>query len=136
MSTTWDNQSMRREQFMAPGWYIDPADPRVQRRWDGYGWTADAVPAPQQRPSAQRSGLASAAGDTVREIYRRNSASLIALMVCALYLVVDNYMNFVMFGLIPISLSVQAIRRREPLFIAAAAVTAVTVAAPFVLLQR
>ncbi|MBF6332729.1 DUF2510 domain-containing protein [Nocardia transvalensis] len=133
MSTTWDNHSPTSEQFMAPGWYIDPADTQVKRRWDGYGWTADAMPVPPQPAHRERSDLTDAAARTARNLWARNPASLLALAVCALYLVVDNYTNVVMLGLIPISLSIQAIRSREPLCISAVAATIIAIAAPFVL---
>jgi|GEM_PF-7107322 len=131
MSTTSNN--IGREQFMAPGWYIDPADTQMQRRWDGYTWTADTVPAPQQAPSTKPDTAIAAA---VRGLWERNHLALVALAVCALYLVVDSYTNFAVFGLIPISLSIQAFRRREPLAFAAAIGTVAAVAAPFVLFQH
>jgi hypothetical protein len=138
MNTARDNSQAAGEQFMAPGWYIDPADPGVQRRWDGYGWTEETAPAPTpQQPAFTRpTGAGNPTADTAKRILERNTTSLIALAVCALYLVIDNYTNLVVFGLIPISLSIQAIRRREPLSLVAVVGTIAAVAAPFVLFNR
>jgi uncharacterized RDD family membrane protein YckC len=33
-----------------PGWYKDPADPTVQRWWDGEGWVGDPLPADATPP--------------------------------------------------------------------------------------
>jgi hypothetical protein len=131
MSSTTDTA---REQFMAPGWYVDPAGTQVKRRWDGYGWTdevipAGTIPAPWITPAPAQEAAAA-------KLWARNSLSFIALIVCALYLVVDQYSNFVVFGLVPISLSIQAFRRREPLWFAAAIAAAAVVAAPFVLFNH
>ncbi|MFG2039022.1 RDD family protein [Dactylosporangium sp. NPDC048998] len=35
----------------APGWYKDPADPDVQRYWDGEGWIGEPVPASEPTPA-------------------------------------------------------------------------------------
>ncbi|GAA2375623.1 RDD family protein [Dactylosporangium salmoneum] len=35
----------------APGWYKDPADPDVQRYWDGEGWIGEPVPASEPAPA-------------------------------------------------------------------------------------
>ncbi|WP_433530157.1 RDD family protein [Micromonospora sp. CA-263727] len=29
---------------VAPGWYVDPADPQTRRYWDGEGWIGAAIP--------------------------------------------------------------------------------------------
>ena len=34
-----------------PGWYRDPAEPTVQRWWDGEGWIGDPLPADQTPPA-------------------------------------------------------------------------------------
>lgn len=38
------------------GWYPDPADPDVQRYWDGEGWLGDPIPAGQPTPSGPPPG--------------------------------------------------------------------------------
>lgn len=48
-----------------PGWYKDPADPTVQRWWDGEGWVgeplpADATPPPGPPPASPPAGHAGA----------------------------------------------------------------------------
>jgi uncharacterized RDD family membrane protein YckC len=48
---------------VAPGWYKDPADPTVQRYWDGDGWVgaslpADATPPPGPPPGIEQPGAA------------------------------------------------------------------------------
>ncbi|WP_432834008.1 RDD family protein [Dactylosporangium sp. CA-092794] len=35
----------------APGWYKDPADPDVQRYWDGEGWIGESIPASAPTPT-------------------------------------------------------------------------------------
>ena len=35
---------------ITPGWYKDPADPDVQRYWDGEGWLGDPIPAGSPTP--------------------------------------------------------------------------------------
>ncbi|MCX4092348.1 DUF2510 domain-containing protein [Nocardia sp. alder85J] len=128
-----ESQGGTREQFMAAGWYIDPAEPSVQRRWDGYGWTADIAPAPPQAPVVEGGGDLAGA---MNRLWRFNTSSLSALLVCVVYLVLESYTNIVMLGLIPISLSVQAVRRREPLCIAAAAGSVIFLVAPFLLFRH
>src|SRR5690348_1340016 len=36
---------------ITPGWYKDPADPDVQRYWDGEGWLGDPIPAGAPTPA-------------------------------------------------------------------------------------
>jgi uncharacterized RDD family membrane protein YckC len=36
---------------VAPGWYPDPADPAVQRYWDGEQWVGGAVPVSMEPPA-------------------------------------------------------------------------------------
>jgi uncharacterized RDD family membrane protein YckC len=42
---------------IAPGWYSDPADPTIQRWWDGEGWVGAPIPAgttpPAEAPPAE-----------------------------------------------------------------------------------
>ncbi|RMI30956.1 DUF2510 domain-containing protein [Nocardia stercoris] len=122
------SQDGTRHQFMAPGWYPDPARPTDLRRWDGYAWTDESRPAPAQ-PAPSRHRAAEPSG----QFWDRSRLSIVAVVVSLVYLVVDNYTHFVIFGLIPISLSIQAVKRREPLCAAAIVGTIAAVAAPFLL---
>ncbi|TDC50129.1 DUF2510 domain-containing protein, partial [Micromonospora sp. KC207] len=35
---------------IAPGWYVDPADPDTRRYWDGEGWIGAPIPVDQTPP--------------------------------------------------------------------------------------
>jgi uncharacterized RDD family membrane protein YckC len=45
-----------------PGWYKDPADPSVQRWWDGEGWVGDPLPADATPPPGPPESATTAAG--------------------------------------------------------------------------
>lgn len=36
---------------VAPGWYLDPADPDTRRYWDGEGWLGAPIPAEATPPA-------------------------------------------------------------------------------------
>jgi hypothetical protein len=69
-----------------PGWYTDPADPTVQRYWDGEGWVGQPQPAslpapvePPAQPIPAGSTQVSLCGETVyvkpRERWRSSALS-------------------------------------------------------------
>ncbi|PZF85672.1 DUF2510 domain-containing protein, partial [Micromonospora endophytica] len=36
---------------VAPGWYVDPADPQTRRYWDGEGWIGAPIPVDATPPA-------------------------------------------------------------------------------------
>lgn len=61
-----------------PGWYADPADPRVLRWWDGTTWTAHTQPAPQPHgPTPVHSGPTTPDGEPLGGWWWRALALLI-----------------------------------------------------------
>jgi Protein of unknown function (DUF2510) len=129
------------------GWHPDPSNPTgALRWWDGSAWTAHTHPAVAAPPPAAQYGApppAWAAGHSAvatgyapigqgqqLSFAKRNSLSLIAAGVVALYVVVALTTGIVFLGIFPVILSVRAIGRKEPLAPVAiiAAIVAVGVA--------
>jgi hypothetical protein len=141
-----------------PGWYPDPAGGGGHRWWDGNTWSSNTSP-PAAQPVAAGYGAttgqvgaiqpasaaampqnpgyspyqpvpASYAGTGTRA-QSGNRLALITLGVVALYLVIAFETRFVIFGFLPLALSLRSRRQREPLAPLAigAAVLAIVVAA-------
>lgn len=126
------------------GWHPDPANPGgALRWWNGITWTDHIQPAtaaaPPQMPVAQApvpyanyENFAPnyAARQVPRTFAQRNSLSLTAIAVVALYIVIALSTRVVFLGIFPVLLSVRAIRRKEVLapFAVGAAVIAIGVA--------
>ena len=130
------------------GWHPDPANPSgAVRWWNGISWTDHVQPAAAPAPTPMAAGQAPvpyanyenfapnyAANYAARQIPRtfmqRNSLSLTAMAVVAVYVVIALSTRVVLLGIFPVLLSVRAIGRREALapFAVAAAILAVGVA--------
>jgi hypothetical protein len=126
------------------GWHPDPANPGGAVRWWNRVSRTDHVqaataPAPPPMPLAQApvpyanyENFAPnyAARQIPRTFVQRNSLSLTAVAVVAVYLVIALSTRVVLLGVLPVLLSVRAIGRREVLapFAVAAAIIAVGVA--------
>jgi hypothetical protein len=112
----------------APGWHPDPSNPGgALRWWDGSAWTTHTRPAaPALVP--QPYGYAPAAADMT--FAKRNRHSLTAVAVVAAYVLLAVTTHFVLIGIVPVMLSVRAVKAKETLAPAAvvAAVIAVGVA--------
>jgi hypothetical protein len=116
--------------FVAPmtsqapaGWYPDPAGTSGRRWWDGQSWSATVEPAmaapagyaPMAQPVPNRTGAQSG-----------NRLALITFAVVALYVVIAVETRFVVFGFLPLALSLRSKRQGEslaPFAIAAAGVS-------------
>jgi len=125
-------------------WHPDPANPGgALRWWNGVSWTdhvqpaAAAAPPPMpiaqvQAPYANYENFAPnyAARQLPRTFLQRNSLSLTAMAVVAVYIVIALSTRVVLLGIFPVLLSVRAIRAREMLAPVAvvAAIVAVGVA--------
>jgi hypothetical protein len=128
------------------GWHPDPANPSgALRWWNGVAWTdhiqqpVATGAAPASMPVAQTpvpyanyENFAPnyAARQVPRTFVQRNSISLTAMAVVAVYIVIALSTRVVLLGVFPVLLSVRAIRRKEVLapFAVGAAVIAIGVA--------
>jgi len=116
-----------------PGWHPDPSNPGgAMRWWDGATWTEhiQQPPAPAYVPPAAvyASAAVPAASPYGGTGYamgmqrpanlsfaHRNSLSLIAIGVVALYILLAVSTHVVLLGIFPVLMSVRATRRREAL---------------------
>ncbi|HEY3925513.1 MAG TPA: DUF2510 domain-containing protein [Acidothermaceae bacterium] len=120
-----------------PGWHPDPSNPGgALRWWDGSAWTTHTHPAAPNAPQSfatpalvpQPYAYAPTAANMT--FAKRNRHSLTAIAVVAAYVLLAVTTHFVLIGIVPIMLSVRAIKAKETLAPAAviAAVIAVVVA--------
>jgi hypothetical protein len=123
------------------GWYADPSGAPGHRWWDGQAWSAHFAPASPQ-PAATAGQVAPAAtatyGYAPQQAYvptyaqtTSNRYALITFAVAALYVFIALESQVVIFGILPLGLSLRSKRAGEPLapFAIAAAVVAILVAA-------
>jgi len=148
-----------------PGWHPDPSNPGAALRWwDGTSWTThthQAAPSPPpmavttqplavSTPSAAAwpggsatitpnngvasyaSGLRAPANLTFA---KRNSLSLTAIGVVVLYVLLAVTTHFVLIGILPVLMSVRAIKAKETLAPAAVGAAIVAVLVAFAALQ-
>jgi hypothetical protein len=142
-----------------PGWHPDPSNPGgALRWWDGSAWTThthqavataprvvtapaaawpggSATITPNHRiPSAggYGSGLRSPAK---LSFAKSNSLSLTAIGVVVLYVLLAMTTHFVLIGILPVLMSVRAIKAKETLAPAAVAAAVVAVLVAFAALQ-
>jgi hypothetical protein len=139
------------------GWYPDPTAPGTQRWWDGQQWGPPAEPAatspgngfpaqpaygqppygqppygqppygqPGRRGGLYGGGMYGGRYGRGRPI-GRNHFSFIALGVSAVYLAIGLATGFVLLGIVPVLMSVRAVRRKEPLSPLAVAAAVVVV---------
>jgi len=117
---------------VAPGWHPDPADPqRNLRWWDGSSWTGAVQPKPVfSPPGLSRVPQRVLSPPSGSGMYQQNRTTVAVLGVVGLYLLLAAATHIVLLGIFPVSMSLRALRRREPFaFVAvAAAVVAVGVA--------
>ena len=121
------------------GWHPDPANPGgALRWWNGVSWTDHIQPAtpPAPAPMAvaqapvpytnyQKFAPTYGVQQVSRTFVQRNSLSLTAMAVVAVYIVVAISTRVVFLGIFPVLLSVRAIGRKEmlaPFAVAAAAI--------------
>jgi len=98
------------------GWYPDPGGSGAARWWDGTAWgdQLQAVPQPVVQPAAQPWGATSlpAAPDTYA---KRNTASLIALALAVVCVLIAVTTGYVVFALVPAFVAITAVQKKEPL---------------------
>jgi hypothetical protein len=141
------------------GWHPDPSNPSgALRWWDGHTWTAHTQPAgPVAQPAATAApnygtpgsgspgygapgyGVASYGGSAYASarasFAQRNRHSLTAIGVVALYVLLAVTTHFVLIGIVPVMLSIRAIKAKETLAPAAVAAAVVAVVVAFAALH-
>jgi hypothetical protein len=144
-----------------PGWHPDPSNPGgALRWWDGGAWTTHThQAAPSARPAVAPQVAAAPVGAwpggsaTITPNYgaasyassgyasanasfaKRNTHSLTAIGVVVLYVLLAMTTHFVLIGILPVLMSVRAIKAKETLAPAAVAAAVVAVLVAFAALQ-
>jgi hypothetical protein len=144
-----------------PGWHPDPSNPGAALRWwDGAAWTTHTHQAAASTPVATVPRVVTVpaaawpgGGATIIPNYgnstygsgayassqptfaKRNSLSLTAIGVVALYVLLAMTTHFVLIGILPVLMSVRAIKAKETLAPAAVAAAIVAVLVAFAALQ-
>ena len=110
------------------GWYPDPGGSGGARWWDGTAWgdQLQAAPQPVAQPwgaTAQHGGAAggpqqwgTASLQAAPETYaKRNAASLTALALAVVCVLVAVTTGHVVFALVPAFVAITAVQKKEPL---------------------
>jgi Protein of unknown function (DUF2510) len=130
VAMTNDEEPSMTTQAPPAGWYPDPAGTAARRWWDGQTWAATVEPAmapaayaPMAQSVPTRTGAPAG-----------NRLALITFAVVALYIVIAVETRFVIFGFLPLALSLRSKRQGEPLAPFAIAAAGVSIALAALLL--
>lgn len=137
-----------------PGWHPDPSNPGgALRWWDGSAWTTHTHQGAPSAPQAVAPAAAWPAGGAIAPTYggatyggttyapanvtfaQRNRHSLTAIGVVALYVLLAMTTHFVLIGIVPVMLSIRAIKAKETLAPAAVAAALIAVVVAFTALS-
>jgi hypothetical protein len=125
-----------------PGWHPDPSNPSAGFRWwDGTAWTnhtqqsPTAVAAPYGLAPGGPHPYAAGLGQNQVGFARRNSKSLTAIGVVALYIVIALSTRVVFVGVLPVLMAVRATRQKEQLAPVAIVAAVIAVAVAFLALR-
>ena len=115
------------------GWYPDPAGSGGQRWWDGSTWGEQVQPAPQPvaQPAQQWGAGASAQQPqwgtgaapqwgpqppaAPQSFAKRNGISIAIFVIAVIYVALAATVHLFFIGVLPVILSIQAIKAKEPL---------------------
>jgi hypothetical protein len=102
------------------GWYPDPSGATGQRWWDGQAWSATVAPEPQPSPTVPMYSSANAyqvpqSAAAGSNLYASNRFTFITIAIVAVYIVIAVETRFVIFGFLPLAMSLRSKRAREPL---------------------
>ena len=126
------------------GWYADPSGAPGHRWWDGQAWSAHTAPAlPQPSapmpPAGATPGSVAAYGHAAQQhraypvaTSSPNRYAFMTFAVVALYVIIALETRFVIFGFLPLGLSLRSKRSREPLAPVAIAAAAIAILAALV----
>ena len=122
-----------------PGWHPDPSNPGgALRWWDGTAWTTHTHPVAASAPQAVaitsnygNANYGSTYAPANLSFAQRNRHSLTAIGVVALYVLLAATTHFVLIGIVPVMLSVRAIKAKETLAPAAVAAAVIAVVVAF-----
>jgi hypothetical protein len=125
------------------GWHRDPQYPSaLMRWWDGSRWTEHTQRAPTlpqlSGPSFAQPRAASGYGrvGVAPTVWQRNRTTGTVLAVVAAYLVLAATTGIVLLGIMPVMMSITALRRKEPLGIVAVVAAGVAVVIGFTALAH
>jgi hypothetical protein len=120
-----------------PGWYADPSNQGgVLRWWDGYAWTAHTQQAMAAAPGSFAAPAPAYRGAPAQPSFaKRNSLSLVAIAIVAVYVLLALTTRVVLLGIFPVIMAVRATRSKEQLAPIAVVAAAIAVGIAFIALK-